>query len=112
MPSERVLYLPGAGGHCAFWRPVAELVAHPGDNVLFDWPGFGSNPPRPDVTTADDLYRLVCGYIDRPIDLVAQSMGGLFALRAALDFPQLLRRLVLVASPAASRRCGTWRRLT
>jgi pimeloyl-ACP methyl ester carboxylesterase len=98
MTSERVLYLPGAGGEGRFWQPVAELVSHPGETVLFDWPGFGRNPARDDVATADDLYRLVEGYIDRPVDVVAQSMGGLFAMRAALEHPDLVRRLVLVAT--------------
>src|SRR4051794_28626794 len=98
MTSERVLYLPGAGGEGRFWQPVAALVAHPGETVLFDWPGFGRNPARADVTTADDLYWLLQTYIDRPVDIVAQSMGGLFAIRAALEHPDLVRRLVLVAT--------------
>jgi pimeloyl-ACP methyl ester carboxylesterase len=98
MTSQRVLWLPGAGGEGRFWQPVADLVAHPGDNVLFDWPGFGSNPPRPDVTSADDLYRLIEASLDRPVDVVAQSMGGLFAIRAALEHPDVVRRLVLVAT--------------
>src|SRR3954471_12643864 len=103
MTSERVVFLPGAGGEGRFWQPVAELVAHPGETVLFDWPGFGRNPAREDVATADDLYRLVCGYIDRPIDIVAQSMGALFALRAALDYSELVQRLVLVATSGGVR---------
>src|ERR1044071_511539 len=103
MPSERVIWLPGAGGEGRFWQPVADLVAHTGDDVLFDWPGFGSNPPRSDVTSADDMYRLVETYIDRPVDIVAQSMGGLFAIRAALDHPDLVQRLVLFATPGAVR---------
>src|SRR6187200_1726558 len=103
MTSERVLYLPGTGGEGRFWQPVADLVAHPGEAVLFDWPGFGAKPSREGVTTADDLYRLVEGYIDRPVDIVAQSMGGLFAMRAALDHPELVRRLVLVATSGGVR---------
>jgi pimeloyl-ACP methyl ester carboxylesterase len=71
--------------------------------MLFDWPGFGSNPPRSDITTADDLYGLVEACIDRPVDIVAQSMGGLFAIRAALEHPDLVRRLVLVATSGGVR---------
>ena len=104
MTSDRVLYLPGSGGEGRFWQPVAGLVAHPGDNVLFDWPGFGPNPARAGVTSADDLYRLVQGYLDRPVDIVAQSMGGLFALRAALEHPDVVRRQVSNRPHAARRR--------
>jgi pimeloyl-ACP methyl ester carboxylesterase len=103
MPSERVIWLPGAGGEGRFWQPVCELVQHSGDQVLFDWPGFGSNPPRADVTSAGDMYRLVEAYIDRPVDIVAQSMGGIFAIRAALEHPDLVRRLVLVATSGGVR---------
>jgi pimeloyl-ACP methyl ester carboxylesterase len=103
MPSERVVWLPGAGGEGRFWQPACDLVQHPGENVLFDWPGFGSNPPRADVTSVDDMYRLVQACIDRPVDIVAQSMGGVFALRAALEHPDLVRRLVLVATSGGVR---------
>ena len=103
MTSERVIWLPGAGGEGSFWRPVAEAVQHPGDQILFDWPGFGHNPARRDVQDADDLYRLVEAYIDRPVDIAAQSMGGLFAIRAALDHPRLVRHLVLAATSGGIR---------
>ena len=96
MTSQRVIWLPGAGGEGRFWQPVAGLLNHAGDQVLFEWPG--SNPPRDDVRSADDLYRLVETYIDRPVAIVAQSMGGLFAIRAALDHPDFVEKLVLVAT--------------
>src|SRR4051812_3182437 len=103
MPSERVIWLPGAGGEGRFWQPACDLLRHPGDNVLFDWPGFGSNAPRGDVTNADDMYSLLEAYVDRPVDIVAQSMGGLFAIRAALEHPNLVQRLVLVATSGGVR---------
>src|SRR5215216_4992740 len=98
MTAERLVWLPGAGGESTFWRPVYDALQYPGEQILFDWPGFGRNPPRSDVSNADDLYRLIEAYIDRPVDIVAQSMGGLFAVRAALDHPNFVRRLVLVAT--------------
>jgi pimeloyl-ACP methyl ester carboxylesterase len=65
------------------------------------------------VNSLDDLYRLVRERIDRPVDLVAQSMGGVLAMRAALEFPQRVRRLVLTATSGGLdvRRLGAadWR---
>ena len=36
--------------------------------------------------------------MDAPVDLVAQSMGGVIAVRIALAHPQLVRRLVLTVT--------------
>ena len=90
MIAERLLFLPGAGGEAAFWRPLAERLQHPAERVLLGWPSVG-------VRSLDDLYRLVVERMDRPVDLIAQSMGGVLALRAALERPERVRHLVLTA---------------
>ncbi|MBI2218833.1 MAG: alpha/beta fold hydrolase [Candidatus Rokubacteria bacterium] len=95
---ERLVFLPGAGGDAAFWKPLADRLEHRGERVLLGWPGFGPNAGRADVQSLDDLYRLVVDVIDRPVDLIAQSMGGVLAVRAALDLPALVCHLVLAAT--------------
>ena len=66
--------------------------------MLFDWPGLGNVPPDPRVRSFDDLANLVLASIHAPVDLVAQSMGGVVAMQVALAQPELVRRLVLVAT--------------
>jgi pimeloyl-ACP methyl ester carboxylesterase len=94
----RVLFLPGASGDGGFWRPLSRLLPDRWEKTFFDWPGLGVIPPRPDVDGFDDLVRLVLEALDEPADLVAQSMGGVVALWAALERPRFVRRLVLVAT--------------
>ena len=96
----RVLLLPGASGAGAFWRPVAERLPRDWQTVLFDWPGLGDVPRDPNVRSFDDLVNLVLRNIDTnsPVDLVAQSMGGVVAIQVALARPDVVRRLVLVAT--------------
>lgn len=97
--ADRVIFLPGASGDGSFWAPVASRLPYPLDKVLLDWPGFGGRTPRdPDVRSLQDLVTLVLERVDRPVDLVAQSMGGVIAVRVTLQRPQLIRRLVLVAT--------------
>jgi pimeloyl-ACP methyl ester carboxylesterase len=95
---RRVVFLPGASGAGEFWKPVAKLLPNEWDTRLFDLPGFGNIPADPRVNSFDDLVQVIVDTIDTPVDLVAQSMGGVVAMRLALAQPQSVRRLVLVAT--------------
>jgi pimeloyl-ACP methyl ester carboxylesterase len=100
---RRVLFLPGASGDGRFWRPVADRLPAAWDKTFFDWPGLGRIPARPDVASLADLARLVLERADQggePVDLVAQSMGGVVAAMVALARPNRIRRIVLTATSA------------
>ena len=96
--TQRVLFLPGALGAAEFWHPVGALLPQAWEKVYLRWPGAGSQAPDPNVRSLDDLVRLVERESKRPSDLVAQSMGGVVAVRVALKHPEMVRRLVLVAT--------------
>ena len=98
-----LLFLPGAGASAAFWRPVADRLALDQERRFFAWPGLGDEPHDPDVRDLDDLVAMVLAAIDEPVDLIAQSMGGLVAVRVALAAPQKVRRLVLTATSGGVR---------
>jgi pimeloyl-ACP methyl ester carboxylesterase len=93
-PSQ-LLFLPGAFGQTQFWHPVSCLLAHPASGVHLTWPGFDGVPRDPAIRGIDDLVSRVARQIDRPSALIAQSMGGAVALRAALLKPELVTHLVL-----------------
>src|SRR5262249_33642830 len=95
MPTpRRVFFLPGASGVGDFWRPVGARLPDTWDKVFFDWPGLGDVPADPRIQSFDDLASLVIASLDdSPADLVAQSMGGLVALKVALAQPAAVRRL-------------------
>ena len=95
MTRPRILFLPGAGGSPQFWKPVAEALPSAWAKEHFGWPGLGAQPHDPAIRGVDDLKRLVTARMDQPVDLVAQSMGGVIAARIALEHPELVRRLVL-----------------
>ena len=65
---------------------------------FFSWPGLGNEPADPRVQGLDDAVSLVLAQMTEPVDLLAQSMGGLIALKAALRAPDKVRRLVLTAT--------------
>jgi pimeloyl-ACP methyl ester carboxylesterase len=47
-----------------------------------------------------DLVSRVVGRIEGATALIAQSMGGVVAVRAALEKPDLVRHLALTVTPA------------
>src|SRR5215510_10808155 len=92
---ETLLFLPGAAGNVQFWRPVSAKLRHPGMRRFVAWPGFGGMPSEPDVRGIDDLVAQVTRDISAPVALLAQSMGGVIAVRVALEKPTYVRHLVL-----------------
>ena len=93
-----ILFLPGAGGAPEFWQPVATLLPPSTRCELIGWPGLGAQPHDPAVRGLDDLVRMVRARMTGPVDLVAQSMGGVVAARLALEVPDKVRRLVLAVT--------------
>jgi pimeloyl-ACP methyl ester carboxylesterase len=94
----KILFLPGAGASPEFWRPVGALLPADWPKEYFGWPGLGDQPHDPAIKGVDDLVRMVAARMDGPVDLVAQSMGGIIASRLAIERPQNVRRLVLTVT--------------
>ncbi len=95
---NKLIFLPGAGGSLEFWKPVSDLLVHAAPRKLFGWPGFGSVPNDPRVNGIDDLVARVVSELDQPSALIAQSMGGVIAVQAALQRPNAVTHLVLVVT--------------
>lgn len=96
MQTPSTLYfLPGALGNTDFWHPAARLLQCPARQVHVSWPGFGGMPRDPAVRGIGDLAARLLARIDQPSALIAQSMGGVVAMLAALEKPALVTHLVL-----------------
>ena len=90
------LFLPGAGGSADYWRTAASHMK--GEHIFLSWPGLGDEPHDDRINNLDDLVVLVENHCQRPVNIVAQSMGGLVALKATQGRPDNIHKLVLVAT--------------
>ncbi len=95
---SKLLFLPGASGNTAFWQPLANQLTTDADKAILGYPGFGQEPAVPGIDTFDDLVQRAVDRIDQPTALIAQSMGGVIAIRAALEKPDLVTHLVLAVT--------------
>mgnify|MGYP001447295249 CR=1 FL=1 len=98
MNRPSLLFMPGSSGAASFWLPVGELLPATWRKRYLDWPGMGAVPPSPKIASYDDLADLVLERLEEPTVLVAQSMGGVAAAKAAIRRPDRVSHLVLTAT--------------
>jgi pimeloyl-ACP methyl ester carboxylesterase len=102
---EPVILVHGLSGSTRWWGQNVEALARRHQVFLVDLPGFGamrSSPLRQGVHEATGwLIRWMEATSARPAHLVGHSMGGQICLRIAIERPELVNRLALVA-PAVS----------
>ena len=98
---EPVILVHGLSGSTRWWTENVEPLARQYRVYLVDLPGFGAMrrfPLRQGVQAATDwLIRWIESIGVRPAHLVGHSMGGHICLRIAMERPDLVSRLALVA---------------
>jgi pimeloyl-ACP methyl ester carboxylesterase len=103
---EPILLIHGASSHIGTWQPtIVPMLRERFHVVAYDRPGMGFTEERPqDADTLAVQARVAASVIEqsglnKPI-VVAHSWGGAVALRLALDRPDLVGGLVLIAPVA------------
>jgi pimeloyl-ACP methyl ester carboxylesterase len=97
-PPLPLVILPGAGGRLDLLKPVADRLARRRATFLCEYPGIGHAQPDARLKTLADLQAHLLDGLPERFDLVAKSMGGVLALRIALEHPERVRKLVLLAT--------------
>ena len=98
-PKPAVVFLHGAGGnHLSWWQQVPAFAADY-RCITVDQRSFGYSPDLPNgpgcTALADDLLALLDHLALDQVAVVAQSMGGWAAVRAAVQQPQRFWAIVL-----------------
>lgn len=108
-----IVLLHGLGASTYMWRLVIPGLARSHRVIALDLKGFGrSDKPFDTAYSALDQARLVRAFLRGRrlggVTLVGHSFGGLVALLVAIEAerrePRLVRRLVLVSTPAFPQR--------
>jgi pimeloyl-ACP methyl ester carboxylesterase len=102
---EPLLLLHGGLGSTGMFAPILPMLTETRRVIVVDLQGHGRTElgHRP-IDLADmgrDMGQLVAALGNEQVDVMGYSMGGGVAAQMALRHPALVRRLVLVSTPAA-----------
>jgi pimeloyl-ACP methyl ester carboxylesterase len=101
---EPIVFIHGVGSYKESWDGVNNLILGDYRRVRYDLRGHGDTSayPGPYILTdfTDDLLSLIDDLGLGKINLVGFSLGGLIAQSFAIDYPERLKRLVLISTIA------------
>lgn len=104
-----LVLLHGWGLNSAVWQEIVPQLAPNYALHLVDLPGFGFSQKT--VVESADLSRwseTVLPHLPAQFNLLGWSMGGLIALRMALDHPERILRLILTGSSPCFLQQDNW----
>jgi len=108
--NKTVVLIHGLSEERSVWSRQLASLQRPLNVVCYDVRGFGTSPVGGGTGNvgqmADDLAQIVSAQGSGPVWLVGFSMGGVIAQRFALDFPEWVLGLVLIASSCTVGRPG------
>ena len=99
-----VLFLHGWLGSWRYWYPTIEVVSTHFRTYSFDFWGFGDSRRQQQTTESiqnysDQVIRFLDELgIDR-VTLVGHSMGGMVALKTAINHPKRISRVAAISAP-------------
>ena len=107
---EPLCLLHGWALNSRVWDPIVEALQQDYQVQAFDLPGHGkSAPPDNGDYTIDSLADIISQQLEPGTVLAGWSLGGLIAIRIAAKYPQLVKKLVLIASSPQFANSESWK---
>lgn len=108
--STTAVLIHGLSEERSVWSRQAPFLRSTMNVVAYDIRGFGASPVGAGQATveqmADDLGQILSAFDTGPAWLVGFSMGGVIAQRFAMDCPEMVNGLVLIASSCTVGHAG------
>jgi 4,5:9,10-diseco-3-hydroxy-5,9,17-trioxoandrosta-1(10),2-diene-4-oate hydrolase len=111
-----VLFIHGQGGAIDYWYRNVFAIAQHHQVYALDWVGSGKTDKPQKTYNLDDLSQFIVRFMDAiglsHASLIAGSVGGILALKIALQFPEKVDKLVLIGIGGLGKEVAFPTRLT
>lgn len=99
---DTVVLMHGWGGQVGSFKPVFDYLSRRFKVYVFDFPGFGKSDLPPKAWGTEEYGKFVMKFfkavnIERA-NIIAHSFGGRIAIWLAANFPEMVKKLVLIDS--------------
>lgn len=94
---EPLVMLHGWGMHGGLWGEAVAQLAQEFELHVVDLPGHGQSE-APTAFTLEQVVAQLAAHFDASVNVLGWSLGGIIAQHWALQQPQKIKRLILVAS--------------
>lgn len=96
-----ILFLHGLGSYIPAWKFNIQELKSKFRCIALDLPGFGKSDKKIHSGSMDFYCNVVLKFVQsigiNEINLVGHSMGGQIAINCALSFPEIIKKLILIA---------------
>ncbi|MCW8400262.1 alpha/beta fold hydrolase [Legionella sp. PATHC038] len=99
-----IVFLHGWGFDSRVWLPLVLKLSMDYQLILIDLPGFGHSP----IMDWDAFKKFLLRQLPQQFALVGWSMGGLYAMRLAVEAPERVRSLINVTSSPRFLHADLW----
>lgn len=112
-----LLILHGWGSSTKSWEKVQHYLARYGYKVIVpDMPGFGGSDSPPKAWHGDDYLAWLLNFIETqkletPLNIVGHSFGGGLAMKLAIEYPKLVKNLILVSAARIYTKHSLYKRI-
>jgi pimeloyl-ACP methyl ester carboxylesterase len=98
-----VVFLHGWLGSWRYWFPTMETTSRHFRTYSFDFWGFGDSQRRRAPESIQSYSEQVIRFLDalgiERVQLIGHSMGGMVAMKTAIDHPERITRVATVGAP-------------
>jgi len=107
-PPVRVVWLHGWGQDHRALLPLAGFFSDVAENYLIDLPGFGQSALPNEAWDSADYAKSVAEWLQtldkKPTIIIGHSFGCRVGLQMAVQYPELVSGLILIAAPGLTRK--------